>query len=505
MIANSNNTVLILGAGLGGLLCGALLSLEGLQVTVLEKNKQIGGGLQSFGVDGKRFETAVHYIGSLGKGQTLYKIFDYVGLLEHLQLQQLDLDCFDEIHLGTEIFELAQGYDRFIQVLTQRFPDEEAGILNYIAEIKNVCEHFPLYNMRLGSLEEKQKVVGAGLKEILDKHFTHETIKQVLCGNNQLYAGDYETTPFYLHALIVNSYIQGSFKCKEGSIQIARQLQKIIESHQGKVIRNQHVIEIQEQGGNVTNVLTKEGANYQASIVISNIHPGQTYELLNSSLIRPVTKKRLRQTKHTASAFMVNIALAPFKMNYRNRNIYFHKTPDVWRDLNGCVFETPNSYGIFFIQDKLHPEFASGVSILTYLEDQGLPALNTFRTTSERASRGEAYETWKSNYANAIIEQVLSVLPELKEAQCAVESCTPLTYRDYLNIPHGSMYGFQKNITDLANTTFSTRTKLKNLFLTGQNINLHGILGVSITSILTVGDIVGLEYIVNKINSHSQT
>ena len=88
MIANSNNTVLILGAGLGGLLCGALLSLEGYQVTVLEKNKQIGGGLQSFGVDGKRFETAVHYIGSLGKGQTLYKIFDYVGLLEHLQLQQ---------------------------------------------------------------------------------------------------------------------------------------------------------------------------------------------------------------------------------------------------------------------------------------------------------------------------------------------------------------------------------------------------------------------------------
>lgn len=504
-MSDSNKTVLVLGAGLGGLLCGALLSMEGYQVTVLEKNKQIGGGLQSFGVDGKRFETAVHYIGSLGKDQTLHKIFNYVGILEQLHLQQLDIDCFDEICIGNKTYSLAQGYDCFVEKLTSEFPEEKTGIISYVTEMKNVCHHFPLYNMRLGSLDEKQKVVGWGLKEVLDKHFSNETLKQVLCGNNQLYAGNYETTPFYLHALILNSYIEGSFKCKDGSIQIARQLQKVIESRHGKVLRNQEIVEIQEKEGVVTQVKTKEGGLFQASFVISNIHPGQTYELLNSSLIRPVTKKRLRQTKHTASAFMVNIALAPCQLKYRNRNIYYHKEEDVWLDLNEPKFFIPNSYGIFFIQDKSDPDYASGVSILTYLDDHDLPALNTFRTTSERASRGEEYERWKSNYAASIIQQVLPILPELKDAPCSIESCTPLTYRDYLNIPHGSMYGFQKDVTDIANTTFSTRTKVKNLFLTGQNINLHGILGVSITSILTAGEIIGLENLVNKINNHSQT
>lgn len=37
--------VLIIGGGLGGLFSGAILAKEGLEVTVLEKNKIIGGGL----------------------------------------------------------------------------------------------------------------------------------------------------------------------------------------------------------------------------------------------------------------------------------------------------------------------------------------------------------------------------------------------------------------------------------------------------------------------------
>ena len=40
--------VVVIGGGLGGLFTGAILAKEGLQVTVLEKNINIGGGLQTF-------------------------------------------------------------------------------------------------------------------------------------------------------------------------------------------------------------------------------------------------------------------------------------------------------------------------------------------------------------------------------------------------------------------------------------------------------------------------
>ena len=47
----SNKRVIVIGGGLGGLLSGALLAKEGFAVTLIEKNHNIGGSLQSY----KRF------------------------------------------------------------------------------------------------------------------------------------------------------------------------------------------------------------------------------------------------------------------------------------------------------------------------------------------------------------------------------------------------------------------------------------------------------------------
>ena len=55
--------IIVIGAGLGGLFCGALLSKEGHRVTVLEKNPLIGGGLQTFVRKGERYETGMHVAG----------------------------------------------------------------------------------------------------------------------------------------------------------------------------------------------------------------------------------------------------------------------------------------------------------------------------------------------------------------------------------------------------------------------------------------------------------
>jgi all-trans-retinol 13,14-reductase len=54
--------VLIVGSGIGGLTCGAILSKEGYDVTIIEKNRQIGGVLQTFRRDGHVFDSSVHYI-----------------------------------------------------------------------------------------------------------------------------------------------------------------------------------------------------------------------------------------------------------------------------------------------------------------------------------------------------------------------------------------------------------------------------------------------------------
>src|SRR6476661_8332117 len=146
----ASKSVVIVGSGLGGLICGAILSMEGYQVTVLERNKQFGGNLQSFARDKHLFDSGVHYIGGLDKGQNMYKIFKYLGIMDKLKLEKLDENAFDKIilHDDAKEYSYAQGYDNFIATLAADFPEEKAAIETYCAEILRICNEFPLYNLK---------------------------------------------------------------------------------------------------------------------------------------------------------------------------------------------------------------------------------------------------------------------------------------------------------------------------------------------------------------------
>ena len=77
----------IIGGGLGGLLCGNILSKEGFNVCLVEKNHKLGGSLQTFGRKGCIFNTGLNYTESLDNGQVLNQYFRYFGLMDKLNLK----------------------------------------------------------------------------------------------------------------------------------------------------------------------------------------------------------------------------------------------------------------------------------------------------------------------------------------------------------------------------------------------------------------------------------
>ncbi|HOZ50942.1 MAG TPA: NAD(P)/FAD-dependent oxidoreductase [Chitinophagaceae bacterium] len=493
--------IVIIGAGLGGLVSGALLSKEGFKVCVLEKNKQIGGCLQSFGFDGKLFESAIHYVGSLAENQTLFKIFNYLGLMSKLSLKRLDTNCYDQIIIDDIHYNMAQGHDAFVESIASNFPNHLSEIRNYMGDIVSTCKQFPLYNLRNGDAQEKNAVTGFGLKSRLSEFISNPLLQQVLTGNNLLHGGHFEYSPYYMHALIQNSYIESSWKCKEGSAQIAKLLQEVIKENGGEVIRNIEVVKMYEKDGLLVYAEDKRGERYYAKHFISNLHPQVSFQLLESNLIRPITVRRLNSLENTMSSFILNLSLHDKQIPYRNHNIYYHKQKDVWKDVHENIQTSPNSFGIFFTEDEANPGYARSISILTYLNYNALNKWSdSFHTTAVREKRNDDYQDFKQNYSETIIDSLQMIIPNLKQAIKAKDASTPLTFRDYLNTPNGSMYGIQKDIRNLTATTIATRTKIPNLYLTGQNINLHGVLGVSITALLTASEIIGLDYLVNKIN-----
>ena len=198
MNSNQKYDVIVIGSGLGGLMSALILAKEGKRVCILEKNNQYGGNLQCFVRDKILFDTGVHYLGSLGKNQTLNKCFSYAGIMDKLDLQPLNPDGFDYICFGdTSIqYPYAQGYTNFIKQLTYFFPSEQKAIEDYCHTLQDICDKFPLYRLKSEKNYNNFDVFSIKLETYIKKLTSNVRLQAVLLGTSFLYGGVFSQTPF---------------------------------------------------------------------------------------------------------------------------------------------------------------------------------------------------------------------------------------------------------------------------------------------------------------------
>ena len=132
--------IIIIGSGLGGLICASLLSSEGYHVQILERETQPGGCMQSYKRHGLDFDTGFHYIGGLNEGEPLHRVFSMFGLLD-LPWVRLDKECFDRIHIAGQSFDLAQDRHNFVDKLSEYFPEEHDALVNLVSVLSDSTEH----------------------------------------------------------------------------------------------------------------------------------------------------------------------------------------------------------------------------------------------------------------------------------------------------------------------------------------------------------------------------
>lgn len=494
--------VVIVGSGLGGLACGTILAKEGKSVCILEKNKQIGGTLQTFVRDKVIFDSGVHYVGGLDVGQNLYQLFTYLGIMDKLKLRKLDEDCFDAITFDGDpvVYKYAQGYDNFIKTLTAQFPEEEEAIRKYCDGIKNVCSKFPLYNLRKGDYFDKVGVLEIDTQTFLESITTNKKLQNVLAGTSLLYAGMPYKTPFYVHALVINSYIESSWRFVNGGSQIAKYLQREIVNHGGVLLKHKNVTRLKEEGGKLVYVETNEGERFTGDLFISNVHPVVTLDMIESDMIKKVYRTRLKSLENSISTFIVNIVLKKNTVQYLNHNYYFFEENDAWCLLNYTEETWPRGYALFYTANEKSEPYAETATLMTYMRYEEVEKWkDTFNTVSNEVSRGEDYEAFKREKSERLFDCVEKRFPGFRESIHSYYAATPLSVRDYIGSEDGSLYGIMKDYKEPMKTFISPRTKIPNLFLTGQNLNLHGVLGVTVSSILTCGEILGIDYMIEKI------
>lgn len=496
--------VVIIGSGLGGLVSGIILAKEGYSVCVLEKNQQFGGNLQTFVRNKTIFDTGVHYIGGLSEGQNLYRYFKYLDILDDIPLKKMDEDGYDIITFDNDENEYrhAQGYDNFIKSLLSQFPEEETAIRNYCKIMQETCDSFPLYRLKLGKpYYENPAIFEIRVKEFIDSLTDNEKLAAVLAGSNLLYAGEGERTPFYMHALSVNSYIESSYRCVNGGSQITKALLKRFREHGGKAYKRHEVKSIETENGVVVSVTTANDKTFKGEIFISNVDPKMTLDLIDQKLFRKSYVSRIQNIESTIAAFSIYLVLKPKTFRYFNSNYYHFKDSDaVWNALDYTQKDWPKAYmasmGIGMDDDG----WGDSLSVMTYMRFEEVePWENTFSTVVQKKDRGRTYEEFKAQKAEIIIAELEKKFPNIRECIEAIYTSSPLSYRDYIGCNRGSMYGYVKDAANPLKSFISARTKIKNFYFTGQSLNMHGILGVTISGVVTCSEILGREYLLNKI------
>ncbi len=492
--------VIIIGSGLSGLQCGYILSKEGYNVCIVEQHSQIGGCLQNFTRDGCIFDTGIHYIGGLDEGQSLNRYFKYFGLMDKLNLKRLDEGAFDIINFANDPtdYKFAQGHDNFAETLAEQFPASRKALHDYTDKLREMCNHFPLYNLEYKNLDVSEMNFFSDNAFDYIKAITPDTkLQNVLAGTNPLYAGLPEKTPLYVHALVNNSFIESAYRVVDGSSMIAETMAASILQHGGTIMTNAKVDRFIMENGAISSVELSNKEVLSAKNFISSIHPARTLAMIEEKYLRKAYRERIMNLENTTSNFTLYVVFNQDSFEYLNHNQYYYKKDDVWLTHEDTDKDWPFNFLLITPATSRSDKYADCATIMAYMDITDVKQWEN--TTIGR--RGADYNEFKKQKTEQVLDLVEQRFPGFRKTIKKVYASSPLTYRDYTGTVGGSLYGILKDCNDPLKTLISPKTKIPNLLLTGQNIILHGVLGVTIGSVTTCSELLGLEYLVKKIKN----
>jgi all-trans-retinol 13,14-reductase len=275
---------------------------------------------------------------------------------------------------------------------------------------------------------------------------------------------------------------------------LVRKLTDGIEAQGGKILCQSEVEELETENGIVTAARCKNGEHYEARHFISNAHPAVTCQLTK---LKPLYRRRISEQPNTFGMFTVSLLLKPHTLRYFNHNHYVFRKPNVW-----TFYKENGPVGGVMVccrtPENPTDDYTRQVDILTPMLWQQCEKW----AGTTIGKRGDDYKQMKARMAQECIALTERVLPGLSGMVEACYTSTPLTYRDYTLTPQGSAYGIRKDYHYPMFTIISPRTPLSNLLLTGQSLMLHGVHGVTMTSLYTCCELLGTDYIQTHYNEN---
>lgn len=467
--------VVVIGAGVAGLVSALKLSQEGRRLLLLERQNIPGGYAASFKRANFIFEAAIHCADELGDDGYLREFLDEYSVAPKLEF--IPLKNFSRVIFPEHDFLADFNQDNFAKYLKVNFPHESGSVDRFMRmaqKFDRQMEHFahselPMWFKLLISPFRYGLIVKSSMfttKQLVDKFFRDDKLKSLIT-EVWRYAGlpPSKLSAFYFLIIFCGYYCNSTCSVRGGFTKLYEAMIKAIEGSGSDVLFNASVTRIiTDQGRSVKGVMLKNGQVIKARAVVSNANPFLALtELLDDDALKDTYRKKLSSFEKSISAVQVYLGLKiPAKdLGMSNFMLSVYPTYDHEESFRRIFTGDYNSYS-FCIVDH--------AQIDPTLVPQGKGSLVIMVLDSYANWKGlkdDDYQRKKKEVAEILLNKAENYLPGLSKSIEVMEVATPLTFQRYSLSPEGAIYGFSQTVLQSSLNRLPLETKVKGLFLTG--------------------------------------
>ena len=491
-MAGHDCDVVIIGSGVGGLTCAALLAKEGMKVLVLEQSHRLGGCCSNYDHNGFKPDVgAVFVIGH----EMYYKLFELLDLRleDYLELRLLDPVYDAVLGDGTRVL-LPRDFDLMEDVIRDINPADVQGYRRYIRDMKKLFDLYlaalanpmpPLREVtRLSSLARLVPVrelipavpvnawlLSRTLDRVVDRYFTDERTKLIFGWENLYAALPAHRCSGLLSNITYMGHV-GYHYPKGGMIAIPKALRKIMERFGGEVRFNSLVERILVKDGRARGVRLADGEHITAKAVISNIHSRSTYlDLVGEEHLPYVVRRAVRKQPCSIPAPAIHMGL-----KRRMDQVRSHLTvvltnrkqfDNVWHEFydRGLLYRPDDASFLVYCPSHDDPELApEGKQVLSAIY------IGSYRLKYHRWD--DIAESWAWDCIDALEKKAF---PGLRANVEWMDPVPPPELERRLRLPQGAFFGLEMSGSNMGPFRPNYRSRcIRNLYLAGQCTNPGG-------------------------------
>ena len=497
---------IVIGSGMGGMTCAAMLAKLGQRVLVLEQHYVPGGFTHSFKrPGGYHWDVGVHAVGEVSErsltGRLLRRLTDDRLRWASLGPVYDTFDFPDGLHI-----DFPDSPKRFRDNLVDAFPGERPAIDAYLQRVRDVAgsmRHYyfaRLLPARAGQLAERllarpaRQAFAERTDHVLAGITDNERLRSVLVAQWAYHGSPPRRASFAIQALVTKHFMHGGYYPVGGSQQIALQLLQTVADAGGYTRISADVAQIVVENGVAVGVRMQDGEVLRARRIVSAAGAIATVD-------------RLLPPQYADQPWVSSIrALAPapahvclylgLRGDIRSagagpNNRWFYNTwdsnQDAWHIGHGPEDSLPAAPVLYCsfpsLKDPLHnpgPEQRHTGEVVTFVPwDRFAGWLG-----SRWHKRGGDYDALKQRLQDHLLAQFLAKMPGLRGMIDHVELSTPLTTDHFVRPSRGSIYGIEPTPERFANPHLRPRSPVPGLFLAGSDVATVGVIGAMMGGVL---------------------